>query len=59
MKFDESNYQQYLVALFLEFLSLPDCEQMYQECLANGKEPHIFLRDDEKTLAFPVKLFTY
>jgi hypothetical protein len=59
MNFDETNYQQHLVALSLEFFSLPNVDAMYQECLENGIPPRIYLRDNEKVLFFPVKVFSY
>ena len=53
------NGEQLWVEAFLEFLNLPNADQMYQECLNNGLKPCLLVCDGERERTFPIKLFNY
>ena len=54
------NYDDQLwVEAFLEFLSLPNVDQLYQDCLDKGCTPGLVLRDGDETRTLQIKLFTY
>ncbi|MDH3605288.1 MAG: hypothetical protein OEU26_37320 [Candidatus Tectomicrobia bacterium] len=53
------NDERLWVEAFLEFLTLPNADQIYQECLDKGFKPGLLVCDGERERTFPVKLFNY
>lgn len=47
------------VEAFLEFLNLPNVDQLYQDGLDKGCQPCLVLRDGDETRTLLIKLFTY